>query len=71
MIKNCVVLGGKVINVGDWDAQQPMPTGAVVEQRDFEFSADRGWYEVGTAAAPTPEERVAAVESAIISILGL
>jgi hypothetical protein len=26
----------------------PMPDGAVIEERDFEYDANRGWYEVGT-----------------------
>ena len=76
MIKKCVVLNGKVINIGEWDYQKqkvlvsppeydkdgkliketvyedkimnPLPEGATVEERDFEYDLDRGWYEVGT-----------------------
>jgi len=29
-------------------ALNPMPEGAAVEERDFEYDTDRGWYEVGT-----------------------
>lgn len=58
MIKKCVVLNDKIINIGEWNyqyseidgkqvAQNPMPEGAAVEERDFEYDTDRGWYEVG------------------------
>jgi len=76
MIKECVVLNGKIINIGEWDYQiqqrevkppeydeegnivkeavfedkvmNPMPEGAVIEERDFEYDPNYGWYEVGT-----------------------
>ena len=76
MIKKCVVLNGKVINIGEWDYQKqkvlvsppeydkdgklikeavyedkimnPLPEGATVEERDFEYDTNYGWYEVGT-----------------------
>lgn len=76
MIKTCVTLDGKIINIGEWDYQKqqievsppeydedgnvvreavfedrimnPMPEGAVIEERNFEYDHDRGWYEVGT-----------------------
>lgn len=67
MMKPCVVLNGKVINVGDWDyqytevdgeqvAQNPLPEGAVIEEREFEYDEDRGWYEVGTTLPKTQED---------------
>lgn len=78
MIKTCVVLNGKVINVGEWDYQyaqvqtgtdengkpiyenqatNPLPAGAVIEERDFEFDANRGWYEVGTPVPKTETQQ--------------
>ena len=90
MIKSCVVLDGKIINVGEWDYQigpimvtpaevdgegnvitpavyedaprNPLPEGATFEERDFEYDPDRGWYESGTPAPKTPEERIAELE---------
>jgi hypothetical protein len=50
MIKKCVVLNGKVINIGEWDdmnGTNPMPEGATIEEHDFEYDPDHGWYEVG------------------------
>lgn len=53
--KYCVVLDGKVINIGEWDyrfneqeeAQNPLPEGAIIEEREFEYSEDYGWREAG------------------------
>lgn len=56
MIKKCWVLDGQIINIGDWDYQKtvgldgkevignPLPKGAVMEERNFEQSPDGGWY---------------------------
>lgn len=60
MMKRCYVLDGEIINVGDWDYKRyvdeegneiignQLPEGATIEERDFEYDEDRGWYEVGT-----------------------
>lgn len=68
MIKKCYVLEGKIINIGDWDYQKtineqgeevignPLPEGANEEERDFEYTEERGWFEVGTVPQPTKEE---------------
>ena len=80
MLKECVVLNGLIINIGEWDyqyieveggqvEQNPLPDGATVEQRELEFDPDRGWYEVGTSLPPTPEERLATMESALMELL--
>lgn len=98
MIKQCVVLDGKVIHIGEWDyqyeqvevkpavidpdtkeviepaeyetvAQNPFPVGAVIEERDFEYDPDRGWYELGTPKIPTAEERMAALEEALLLLM--
>lgn len=56
MIKPCVVLEGKVINIGEWDdldGTNPMPEGAVVEEREFEYTEEYGWREVGYVEPPT------------------
>lgn len=73
MLKSCVVLNGVVINIGEWDylyedsdgeqvVRNPMPEGATIEERDFDYQPDRGWYEVGTPAPKTPAERIAELE---------
>jgi hypothetical protein len=99
MLKQCVILNGQIINIGEWDYQiqpfeleppqynddgeliqegiyedrptNPLPEGATVEERDMEYDADRGWYEVGTVSAPTESDRISAVESALLSMMGL
>jgi len=79
MIKECVVLDGKVINIGPWDyqytevdgqqvAQNTLPDGATIENRDFEYDADRGWYETGTPATPTAEEEIAQLKQAVAEL---
>lgn len=97
MIKKCVVLDGKVINIGEWDYQKqlnevepaqydengylikeavfeekiinPMPEGATIEERDFEYDPDRGWYEVGTRQEPTAQERLEALEQTMLELI--
>ena len=72
MIKSCVVLNGKIINIGEWDdlnGENPMPEGAVIEERDFEYDEDRGWYEVGTYPEPTAQERIEALEAALLEVV--
>ena len=72
MIKKCVVLNGKIINIGEWDdmnGTNPMPEGAVIEERDFEYDEDRGWYEVGTYPEPTAQERIEALEAALLEVV--
>ncbi|MFT9496602.1 hypothetical protein [Anaerosolibacter sp.] len=78
MIKKCIVINGKIINIGEWDYQEidgdiknPLPDGAVEEERDFEYNEDKGWYEVGTISLPTQEERIAMLEDTINFLLGL
>ena len=68
MIKKCYVLDGKIINIGEWDYQKtideqgkevvcnPLPEGAIEEERDFECNEERGWYEVGTIPQPSEIE---------------
>ena len=68
MIKKCYVLDGKVINIGEWDYQKtineqgeevinnPLSEGANEEERDFEYTEERGWFEVGTVPQLTKEE---------------
>lgn len=86
MIKTCVVLDGKIINVGDWDfqylqveinppeydedgkvikdavyeqvAQNPLPKGAVIEERDFGYMEEHGWREVGWKPPLSTEEQL-------------
>lgn len=97
MIKQCVVLDGKVINIGAWDEQRqnveidpaeydedgniikeavceeqiknPFPEGGTIEERDFEYDSDRGWYEAGTSKPPTAEEQLQAQAEAIMTLM--
>ena len=72
MMKSCVVLNGEIINIGEWDDMNggnPMPEGAVIEERDFEYDEDRGWYEVGTYPEPTAQERIEALEAALLEVV--
>lgn len=72
MMKKCVVLNEKIINIGEWDdlnGENPMPEGAVIEERDFEYDEDRGWYEVGTYPEPTAQERIEALEAALLEVV--
>lgn len=72
MMKKCVVLNEKIINIGEWDdlnGENPMPEGAVIEERDFEYDEDRGWYEVGTYPEPTAQERIEAIEAALSEVV--
>ena len=49
----------------------PLPEGAVIEQRDFTYDDIRGWYETGVPKPPTAEERLKAIEDTILSLMGL
>ncbi len=97
MIKECVILNGKIINIGEWDFKKqqieispaevdedgnvikdavfeeqiknPMPEGVTIEERNFEYDADRGWYEVGTSISPTVEEQLQAQAEAIMTLM--
>lgn len=73
MKKKVIILGGKIINVGDWDDLgdgKPLPEGAVIEEREMEYSEEFGWRELGFTPAPSDEERIAMLEEAIIFLLG-
>lgn len=50
-------------------ATNPLPEGATITERDFEYDADRGWYETGTSAPTTDKERVALLQEAVDFIL--
>jgi hypothetical protein len=94
MLKQCVILNGQIINIGEWDYQMqpfeleppqyneegelikegvyedrptnPFPEGTTTEERNVEYDADRGWYEVGMVALPTIEERMRITEDWIL-----
>lgn len=73
MKKNCVVLDGKVINVGDWDYQtslvevaegeweevatNPLPEGATVEEMECEQRPDGSWVTVGYEPTENPTDK--------------
>lgn len=81
MIKKCYVIDAKVINVGEWDYQKtineqgeevisnPLPQGATEENRDFEYTEERGWFEVGKITEPTEKERVDMLENIILTLM--
>lgn len=69
MIKTCVVLNSEIINIGQWDyqytevegeqiANNPLPEGTVIEERDFEYSEEYGWREVGWKPPLSTEEQL-------------
>lgn len=79
MLKECVILNGQIINIGQWDYQimrveiepakindagdiimeavyedrvtNPIPEGAVIEQRNFIQNSDSGWVQASDYAA--------------------
>lgn len=98
MLKECVVLNGKVINIGPWDyrveevevtpavvdeetkevvvqavtemvVQNPLPIGSSIETRDFEYTDDKGWYEVGYVHEPSLQERLEIAEQALLALM--
>lgn len=59
--KPCVILNGEVINIGPWDdldGTNPMPEGAIIEEREVEQGEDGGWYVVGETRPKTPQEEI-------------
>lgn len=75
MMKSCVVLDGTVINIGEWEhnyievdgeqvTQNPLPEGATIEERDFEYDSECGWYEVGTVEVDPDYELATAIANA-------
>lgn len=71
-LKTCVVLNGKVINIGPWDdmdGNNPLPEGATIEEREFEYSDEYGWREIGVSKPPTTEERIQALEMAMLEMV--
>lgn len=82
-MKKCVVLEGNVINIGEWDYQKnidrdgievignPLPEGAIIEEREFEYSEDRGWNEVGMPQVPSDKERIAMLENTILGLMDI
>lgn len=77
MKKQCVILNGRIYHIGDWDYMRdedgnptnPLPEGATVEERDFEYSPETGWHEVGKLLPPTTQERIEALEAALMEVI--
>ena len=81
MIKKCYVLDGKIINIGEWDYMKdideegkeiinnPLPVEAKEEEREFEYSEDRGWFEVGIPNEPTQQERIKELEDMVLYLI--
>jgi hypothetical protein len=60
MMKTCVILDGKIINVGPWDDKDgtnPLPEGAVIEEREF-VEIDGGLYPADYTPPKSPQEQV-------------
>lgn len=55
----------------EYRATNPTPDGAYYHDQEVEYDPDRGWYLVGTVPKPTAEARIAAMESALLSLMGL
>lgn len=71
MRKECVILNGQVINIGPWDDMggiNPMPDGAVIEEREIEIGPDGGLYVVGEPRPETPEQKIARLESELTAV---
>ncbi|AJG62022.1 MULTISPECIES: hypothetical protein [Bacillus] len=49
----------------------PLPQGATIEERRFDYSKDKGWFEVGAVSLPTSEERISQLEDTVNYLLGL
>lgn len=75
-----MLLNNKIINIGEWDyqykvvdgkqiAHNPLPTGAIIEEREFEYSEERGWREVGVLPLPTDKERIDMLENMMLIML--
>ncbi|MDR7856071.1 hypothetical protein [Tissierella sp.] len=85
MMKPCVVLNGNVINIGEWEYQyieingeqvskNPIPDGAIIEDREFEYSEDHGWREVGWVPSLSEVDKLKISQAeqfeAILELLG-
>ncbi|WP_050613332.1 hypothetical protein [Bacillus testis] len=69
MMKKVIVLNGMIINVGEWESSEPMPEGAVIEEREMEYNEDRGWFEMGELALPTDKKRIEMLENMILMVM--
>lgn len=52
-------------------ATNPLPVGAVLEERDFEYDSERGWYEVGTSAPSSPQDRITELEQTVADLIAV
>lgn len=72
--KPCVILDGKVINIGPWDdldGANPMPEGAIIEEREVVQGDDGGWYVVGEPRPKTQQERIDELEQLVADMAEL
>jgi hypothetical protein len=68
-IKQVQVDGDEENPVYEDRESNPFPVGATIEQRDVDFSDERGWYEVGTVQPPSVEEQLKQVQLMMNTIL--
>ncbi|CAN7361209.1 hypothetical protein [Paenibacillus sp. LjRoot56] len=82
MMKSCVVLNGKVINIGEWDyqyeqienemvARNPMPEGAGIVELEILEGADGGLYAADQVRPKTSEQRIAELEQLVADLASL
>lgn len=51
--------------------KNPFPEGATIEERDFEYDSERGWYEVGTEAPKTSQQEIDELKQLIADLASL
>lgn len=70
-IKKVVVLDGEVINVGELEE---LPEGAIVEEREMQYTPEYGWREVGWRPPISEIDKLKITQAeqfeAILSLLG-
>lgn len=74
MLKECVILNGKVINIGPWDyqykeiggkqiAMNPLPEGAEIVEMEVVEGPDGGLYPAGYVPPETSDKKIARLEA--------
>lgn len=69
MKRFCVLLNGKVINIGDWDdlgGQNPIPKGSVKKELECKQNADGSWVAVGYEPIASVSLDVVVEENAVL-----
>ena len=64
---------GEMLEPAEYEVvvRNPLPDGAIIEEREFEYSEEYGWREMGYIEPPTEEQqRLLDLEMAMAAILG-